>query len=223
MTRRGEALRVYRRSLRDRREGHDPAPRPERLAAITAGSAYPSSSSLPMTRRTGRRSRASGDRASRRALQILREVKDTVGVPVLTDVHSPEEAAAARQKWSMCSRCPRSFPGRRTCSSRAGGRARPVNIKKGQFLSPDDMSLRDRQGGIDGQHADISSPSGGHASATITWSMISGPFPSCGSSAIPVIFDATHSVQIPGGAGGASGGRAAVHLPPGEGGHRGRG
>jgi hypothetical protein len=74
----------------------------------------------------------------REGLEILARVRDTVGVPVLTDVHGCEEVAPAAEVCA-CLQVP-AFLSRQTRLLQAAARAsRSVNVKKGQFLAPDDM------------------------------------------------------------------------------------
>jgi 2-dehydro-3-deoxyphosphooctonate aldolase (KDO 8-P synthase) len=90
-----------------------------------------------------------------------------------------------------------------TAVARAG---RPVNIKKGQFLAPWDMSTwshKCRAAGND-QRLGVRAR---RRSATTRWSPTCAAWRSCGETGCPVVFDATHSVQQPGGQGAASGGQ----------------
>ena len=84
---------------------------------------------------------------------------------------------------------------------------RPVNIKKGQFLAPWDLRMSLRRCAAAPATPNVWSPSGAPASATTTWCRIFAASRSCAQTGCPVIFDATHSVQQPGGQGEASGGQ----------------
>ena len=72
-------------------------------------------------------------------LRILAEVKRQIGVPVLTDVHAEARRSPRSRRSSTCCRRRRSCAGRPTSSSAVARAGKPVNIKKGQFLAPEDM------------------------------------------------------------------------------------
>ena len=136
----------------------------------------------------------------------------SVGVPVLTDVHSPDEAAAAAEVVDVV-QVPALLSRQTDLLVACGKTGKAVNIKKGQFISPEEMAHAIAQGGIDGEHARYSSPSGGRASATIIWSIDFRALPIMREFGYPVIFDATHSVQLPGGAGASSAGEREFVFP----------
>ena len=124
--------------------------------------------------------------------------------------------AAARQplrrRWSTSSRCRRSSPGRPTCFSRAGGRAGWSIIKKGQFLAPDDMVYALRKVESTGNAQILVTERG----TSFGYHNLVNDFrslPIMREFGYPVIFDATHSVQLPGGAGGSSAGRREFVFP----------
>ena len=139
-------------------------------------------------------------------LRILSEVRRQVGVPVLTDVHAEDEIAEAAAAVDVL-QTP-AFLCRQTDFIHAVAAAgKPVNIKKGQFLAPEDMknvvakareaSRRDNilvceRGASFGYHNLVSDM---RALAIMR------------TTGCPVVFDATHSVQLPGGQGATSGGQ----------------
>jgi 2-dehydro-3-deoxyphosphooctonate aldolase (KDO 8-P synthase) len=139
-------------------------------------------------------------------LDILAEVRDRVGMPVLTDVHTPEQVEQVAAVVDML-QTP-AFLCRQTDLIQAvGACGKPVNIKKGQFLSPPEMS----------QVVEKSIEAGGEGRVSVCERGASFGYNNLvvdmRSLAImrdtncPVVFDATHSVQLPGGKGSSSGGQ----------------
>jgi len=142
-----------------------------------------------------------------KGLEILAEVKASLGVPVLTDVHSIEEIAAVASVVDVL-QTP-AFLCRQTDFIEAVACAgRPVNIKKGQFLAPADMQqvvnkARAANGGLDNIMVCERGVSFGYNNlVTDMRSLMIMRSTGC-----PVVFDATHSVQLPGGQGTHSGGQ----------------
>ena len=139
-------------------------------------------------------------------LAILAEVRRQVGVPVLTDVHTEGEIAAAAAVVDVL-QTP-AFLCRQTDFIRAVARAgKPVNIKKGQFLAPEDMlqvvaKARAAGGGDNLMVCERGATFGYHNLVSDMRSLAIMRATGC-----PVVFDATHSVQLPGGQGSASGGQ----------------
>jgi 2-dehydro-3-deoxyphosphooctonate aldolase (KDO 8-P synthase) len=145
-------------------------------------------------------------------LALLRQVRDDVGIPVLTDVHEAgqaELAAAAADVLQVPA-----FLCRQTdllCAAAVTGR--PVNVKKGQWMAPEDM-----------RHSIAKLRTAGATQVAVTergtffgygrWVVDMRSFPlikdSCG---CPAVFDATHSVQLPGaGVGGTASGGEPAHI-----------
>lgn len=137
-------------------------------------------------------------------LRILAAVGKTVGVPVLTDVHEPVQAAAAGAAVD-CLQIP-AFLCRQTDLLVACARTgRSVNIKKGQFLAPEKMALavdKVRKAGNDNVLVTDRGTFFGYERLVndFTGLEVMRAF-------APVVFDATHSVQYPGGGGNVTGGR----------------
>jgi len=139
-------------------------------------------------------------------LAILAEVKREIGVPVLTDVHAeadvPEVAAVVDVLQTPAFLC------RQTDFIHAVARAgKPVNIKKGQFLAPEDMKqvvakARAASGADNIMVCERGASFGYHNLVSDMRSLAIMRETAC-----PVVFDATHSVQLPGGLGVASGGQ----------------
>jgi 2-dehydro-3-deoxyphosphooctonate aldolase (KDO 8-P synthase) len=139
-------------------------------------------------------------------LRILGEVRRQIGVPVLTDVHAEDEIAAVASVVDVL-QTP-AFLCRQTdfiCAVAASGK--PVNIKKGQFLAPEDMSnvvAKAREAGGDDNIlvCERGASFGYHNLVSDMRSLAILRATGC-----PVVFDATHSVQLPGGQGASSGGQ----------------
>ena len=139
-------------------------------------------------------------------LKILSEVKAQLGVPVLTDVHSIEEIAPVAAVVDVL-QTP-AFLCRQTDFIHAVARCgRPVNIKKGQFLSPWDMQnvvekAREASGTDNIMVCERGASFGYNNLVSDMRSLAVMRNTGC-----PVVFDATHSVQLPGGQGTVSGGQ----------------
>ena len=139
-------------------------------------------------------------------LRILGEVKRQIGVPVLTDVHAEDEIAEVAAVVDVL-QTP-AFLCRQTDFIDAVARAGlPVNIKKGQFLAPDDMKQVVAKATAAGGGGNImvcerGASFGYHNLVSDMRSLVQMRDTGC-----PVVFDATHSVQLPGGKGTASGGQ----------------
>jgi 2-dehydro-3-deoxyphosphooctonate aldolase (KDO 8-P synthase) len=140
-------------------------------------------------------------------LHLLAEVRRQVGVPVLTDVHAEAEIAAAAAVADVL-QTP-AFLCRQTDFIHAVAAAgRPVNIKKGQFLAPGDMrhvvtKAREANGGADTILVCERGASFGYNNLVSDMRSLA----ILRETGCPVVFDATHSVQLPGGQGAASGGQ----------------
>ena len=139
-------------------------------------------------------------------LKILSEVKAQIGVPVLTDVHSIEEIAPVAAVVDVL-QTP-AFLCRQTDFIHAVARSgRPVNIKKGQFLSPWDMkNVVDKAREASGSDNIMVCERG----ASFGYNNLVSDMRSLAvmrNTGCPVVFDATHSVQLPGGQGTVSGGQ----------------
>ena len=139
-------------------------------------------------------------------LKILEKVKAQIGVPVLTDVHDEDEIAAVAAVVDVL-QTP-AFLCRQTDFIHAVAKSgKPVNIKKGQFLSPWDMKnvvdkAREVSGGDNIMVCERGASFGYNNLVSDMRSLAVMRETGC-----PVVFDATHSVQLPGGQGTASGGQ----------------
>ena len=146
-----------------------------------------------------------------RGLQILDRVRRELGLGVLSDVHSPEEATRAGEVLD-CLQVP-AFLCRQTDLLVAAGRTgKPVNVKKGQFMAPEDMAQavdKVRSGGSGGVLlTERGTTFGYHYLAVDFQGMARMRALGC-----PLVFDATHSVQQPGAGCGVSGGDRAQAFP----------
>jgi 2-dehydro-3-deoxyphosphooctonate aldolase (KDO 8-P synthase) len=139
-------------------------------------------------------------------LRILSEVRRQVGVPVLTDVHAEDEIAEAAAAVDVL-QTP-AFLCRQTDFIHAVAAAgKPVNIKKGQFLAPEDMKnvvakAREASGRDNILVCERGASFGYHNLVSDMRALAIMRATGC-----PVVFDATHSVQLPGGQGTTSGGQ----------------
>ena len=138
-------------------------------------------------------------------LPILAEIRETVGCPVLTDVHTAEQCAPTAEAVDVL-QIPAFLCRQTDLLLAAAETGRPVNIKKGQFLAPWDM-----------RHVAAKIADAGNRSILLTdrgasfgYNMLVSDMrslPVMAATGYPVVFDATHSVQQPGGLGGRSGGQ----------------
>ena len=139
-------------------------------------------------------------------LALLAEVRETVGVPVLTDVHTPDDVAAAAAVVDVL-QTPAFLCRQTDLIEAAAASGKPVNIKKGQFLAPGDMAQV-----VAKAHA-----AGGAGRTLVCERGVSFGYNNLvvdmrglavmRQTGCPVVFDATHSVQLPGGQGDRSGGQ----------------
>jgi 2-dehydro-3-deoxyphosphooctonate aldolase (KDO 8-P synthase) len=139
-------------------------------------------------------------------LKILAEVKKQIGVPVLTDIHSENEIATVAEVVDVL-QTP-AFLCRQTDFIHAVAKSgKPVNIKKGQFLSPWDMrNVVEKAHDASGKDNIMVCERG----ASFGYNNLVSDMRSLAvmrDTGCPVVFDATHSVQLPGGQGSSSGGQ----------------
>lgn len=142
----------------------------------------------------------------REGLRILKEVKETLRVPILSDVHSIEEIPLAAGVLDIL-QIPAFLCRQTDLLVEAGKTGRAVNIKKGQFLAPWDMSHVIKKIESTGNKKIILTERG----TSFGYNNLISDFrslPIMRALGYPVVFDATHSVQQPGGLGHASGGNS---------------
>jgi 2-dehydro-3-deoxyphosphooctonate aldolase (KDO 8-P synthase) len=138
-------------------------------------------------------------------LAILADVKAALGCPVLTDIHGPEQVMAAAQAVDIL-QIP-AFLCRQTDLLLAAGRTGAVvNVKKGQFLAPWDMAAVAQKVASTGNERILLTERGASFGYNTLVSDMRA-LPVMAQTGYPVVFDATHSVQQPGGLGSASGGQ----------------
>ncbi len=145
------------------------------------------------------------------ALKILDEVKSTFGMPIITDIHTAEEVAAAAQVADVL-QIPAFLCRQTDLLLTASSSGRAVNIKKGQFLAPEDM-----------KHPVEKVASTGNTNILVTERGTTFGYHNLvvdmrglvmmNSFGYPVVLDATHSVQLPSGEKGRSGGQPEFIFP----------
>ena len=143
-------------------------------------------------------------------LRILQEVKSQIGVPVLTDIHTAEQVEEVASVVDVL-QTPAFLCRQTDFISAVAKSGKPVNIKKGQFLAPQDMrqvvnKAKEANGGIDNIMVCERGVSFGYN--TLVSDMRSLAI--MRDTDCPVVFDATHSVQQPGGEGDRSGGQSEI-------------
>jgi 2-dehydro-3-deoxyphosphooctonate aldolase (KDO 8-P synthase) len=140
-----------------------------------------------------------------KALAIFSELREKLGVPVLTDVHEPEQCAAVAAVVDVL-QIPAFLCRQTDLLVAAAKTGRVVNVKKGQFLAPWDMAnVVEKVTGVG--NADVLVTERGVSFGYNTLVSDMRALPVLARTGAPVIFDATHSVQQPGGQGTASGGQ----------------
>ena len=138
-------------------------------------------------------------------LTILRDVREATGLPVLTDVHTADHCAPAAQAVDVL-QIPAFLCRQTDLLLAAGETGRAINIKKGQFLAPWDMVNVAAKIASTGNHNIMLCERGASFGYnTLVSDMRSLPI--MARTGYPVVFDATHSVQQPGGQGTSSGGQ----------------
>ena len=137
-------------------------------------------------------------------LRILARVKETSGLPVLSDVHDVSEVGPAAEVLDVL-QVPAFLCRQTDLLLACGGTRKPVNVKKGQFMAPRDMGNvvdKIRSTGNESILLTERGTSFGYNNLVVDFRGL----PIMRSFGYPVIFDATHAVQLPGGAGDRSGG-----------------
>jgi 2-dehydro-3-deoxyphosphooctonate aldolase (KDO 8-P synthase) len=137
-------------------------------------------------------------------LRILDKVRQ-LGIPVLTDIHEPSQAAIAAECVDIL-QIPAFLSRQTDLLLEAGKTGRAVNIKKGQFLSPAEFAHAAEKVASTGNQKIILTERGssfGYNNLVVDMRTL----PRLAASGYPVVFDATHSVQLPGAGAGVSGGQ----------------
>ncbi len=144
-------------------------------------------------------------------LEVLRAVNEITGLPTVTDVHLPEQAAAVAEVCDLL-QIPAFLARQTDLLLAAAATGKPVHVKKGQFMAPADMQyvvdkLRSAQA------AGIMLCERGTFFGYGRLVNDMQALPLMRQIGVPVVFDATHSVQQPGGLGGATGGNREMIWP----------
>jgi 2-dehydro-3-deoxyphosphooctonate aldolase (KDO 8-P synthase) len=138
------------------------------------------------------------------ALPIFAELRESVGLPVITDVHQPDQCAAVAEAVDVL-QIPAFLCRQTDLLLAAAATGKPVNVKKGQFLAPWDMkNVVAKLVGAGNPNVLVTERGVSFGYNTLVSDMRALPI--LAETGAPVIFDATHSVQQPGGQGATSGG-----------------
>lgn len=138
-------------------------------------------------------------------LKILKKVREEVGIPVISDIHYPEEAGPASEVLDIL-QIPAFLCRQTDLLVAAGETGKPVNIKKGQFMAPWDMNNAIEKV-FDGGSTEVMLTERGTTFGYNTLVVDMASIYEMKRLDCPVIFDAGHSVQRPGGLGATSGGK----------------
>lgn len=144
-------------------------------------------------------------------IRVLARVRETAEVPILTDIHEPAHAAPVAEVADVL-QIPAFLSRQTDLLAAAAGTGRVVNIKKGQFLAPNDM-----------RHAIAKVTASGNSKVIVTERGYSfgynnlvvdmRAFPMLRELGFPVVYDVTHSLQLPGGGDGVTAGQAEYIVP----------
>jgi 2-dehydro-3-deoxyphosphooctonate aldolase (KDO 8-P synthase) len=138
-------------------------------------------------------------------LKILAEVRESLGIPVLTDVHLPEQCAPTAEAVDVL-QIPAFLCRQTDLLVAAGETGRAINVKKGQFLAPWDMvNVAAKIAGTGNKNILLCERGTSFGYNTLVTDLRGLPI--MARTGYPVVFDATHSVQQPGGQGTSSGGQ----------------
>ncbi len=141
----------------------------------------------------------------KQGLDWLGQIKEATGLPIVTDVHEPEQAVAAAEIVDIL-QIPAFLCRQTSLLLAAGATGRVVNVKKGQFVAPWDMKpVKDKIASTGNGNILLTErgASFGYNNLVVDFRSI----PIMKGFGVPVVFDATHSVQLPGGQGECSGGQ----------------
>ena len=130
-------------------------------------------------------------------LDILAEVKEKTGLPVISDVHAPEQAGRAARVLDVL-QIPAFLCRQTDLLVAAAKTGKPINVKKGQFVSPADMRLAIEKCAASGNRRVMLCERGttfGYNNLVVDFRA----FPMMAALGVPVVYDVTHSMQLPGG------------------------
>lgn len=140
-----------------------------------------------------------------KGLEYLHRIGDEFGIPVLTDVHSADQCKAAADACDIL-QIPAFLCRQTDLLLAAGETGKAINVKKGQFLAPWDMqNVADKVASTGNENILLT-----ERGASFGYNMLVSDLrslPIMGETGYPVVFDATHSVQLPGGNGTSTGGQ----------------
>jgi len=140
-----------------------------------------------------------------KSLPIMAELRETYGCPVLTDIHSIEQCKPVAEAVDIL-QIPAFLCRQTDLLLAAGETGKTINVKKGQFLAPWDMkNVADKIASTGNQNLLLTERGVSFGYNTLVSDMRSLPI--MAETGYPIVFDATHSVQQPGGQGTASGGQ----------------
>ncbi len=144
-------------------------------------------------------------------LNVLGQVKQKIGCPVTTDVHLPEQASSVGEVCDLL-QIPAFLARQTDLLVACAATGKPLNVKKGQFMAPADMKYVVEKVSTSGSGGVMLCERGTFFGYGRLVNDMSG-LPIMRSLGVPVVFDATHSVQQPGGLGGTTGGNRAMVEP----------
>jgi 2-dehydro-3-deoxyphosphooctonate aldolase (KDO 8-P synthase) len=142
-----------------------------------------------------------------KGLKILAKIKKESGMPILTDIHEPSQAKEAAEVADVL-QIPALLCRQTDLLAAAGKTGRWVNIKKGQFMAPEDMEYAIKKAGRKVWLTERGTLFG-YKRLVVDFAGI----PIMKKFNVPIIFDATHSVQMPGGGKGVSSGNRDLAIP----------
>lgn len=144
-------------------------------------------------------------------LDVLRQIKGEVGVPVLTDVHEPSQVAVVAEVADVL-QIPAFLSRQTDLVLEAARSGRAVNVKKGQFLAPRDArNIVDKARAVGCEKIMLTERGVSFGYNNLVVDMRA--FPIMRDFGVPVVFDVTHSLQLPGGLGDATGGQSEYIEP----------
>ncbi len=146
-----------------------------------------------------------------KGLQILDDIKNSIGVPVISDIHSVEEVGPASEVLDAL-QVPAFLCRQTDLLVAAANSGKPVNVKKGQFLAPWDMKYVIEKLSSTGNEDILITERGtsfGYNNLVVDFRSL----PLIRAYGYPVVFDVTHSLQLPGGLGSSTGGQREFAEP----------
>jgi 2-dehydro-3-deoxyphosphooctonate aldolase (KDO 8-P synthase) len=177
----------------------------EHLAALSARTGLPVIFKASFDKATRSKREAIRGPGMDRGLELLARVRECTGLPVLTDIHEPAQAAPAAEVVDVL-QIPAFLCRQTDMILAAAATGRPVNIKKWQWMAPEEMRAvveKARSGGSETVTVTERGTFFGYGNLVVDMRSFGAIRRAC---MVPVVFDGTHSVQRPGKADGSSGG-----------------